>query len=133
MIEPMDNHGPAPPSQGSLDAGHEISDVPVRPLAGTAVAMTVLVAGSFLLMAILFKVFDYYQPLFDSVPHPLAQERANNTSPRIQVDPPAQKAELAGIEERLLTTYSWVDPEGGVARIPIARAIEILGAQADAN
>ncbi len=133
MTTPKDNHGPVQPSEGSLNAGHEITDVRVRPLAATAVAITVLVAGSFFLMAILFKAFDYYQPLFDNVPHPLAQDRTSSTSPRIQVDPPAQKAELAQIEESLLTTYSWVDPEGGIARIPIARAIEILGAPADAN
>ena len=125
----MDNSG----LDQAIGAGHETADVLARPLAGIGIAMAVLVAGSFLLMAILFKAFDYYQPLFDDVPHPLAQARTDNSSPRLQVDPPVQKVELKEIEKRVLTSYDWIDRDNGKVRIPVAHAIEILAARSGKN
>ena len=85
-----------------------------------------LVGGSFLIIALLFKVLEYYQPLFDEVPHPLADKRQMSSAPRIQIDPPVQKMELQKNEEHVLTTYDWVDQENNLVRIPINRAIQIL-------
>jgi hypothetical protein len=112
--------------QANSNPGHETTDVPARPLASIGIAIVVLVGGSFLTVALLFKVLDYYQPLFDSIPHPLADSRQMSSAPRIQTDPPQQKAELHKIENHLLTTYDWVDQDNGLVRIPINRAIQIL-------
>jgi hypothetical protein len=125
----MNNTG----QEHGLGAGHEVTDVPARPLAGIAIAVVILVGSSFLLMAILFKAFDYYQPLFDEVPHPLAQARANDSTPRLQIDPPNQKVELKEIENRVLTGYDWIDKDAGIVRIPIDRAIGILAAKSGKN
>jgi hypothetical protein len=106
--------------------GHEKTDVPARPLANIGIAIVVLVGGSFLAIAIMFKVFDYYQPRFDRPPHPMADKRQVSSAPRIQIDPPQQKKDLRQIEDHLLTTYDWVEQDEGLVRIPIKRAIEIL-------
>jgi hypothetical protein len=37
--------------------------------------------------------------------------------------------ELRAAETQILTSYGWVDQGAGVARIPIARAMEILAAR----
>ena len=122
-----------PGQEQAIKAGHETEDVPARPLVGIAIAMAILVISSFVLMAILFKAFDYYQPLFDDVAHPLAQARANDSGPRLQIDPPVQKVELKEIERRVLTSYDWVDKDNGIVRIPVDRAISILAARSGAN
>ena len=117
----MDNHaGHAP------DSGHETTDVPARPLAQVAIAIAVLVLGSFLAMFILFRIFNYYQPLFDDPPHSLAATRQETTGPRIQIDPPRQKFDLRETEEQILSTYGWVNKDVGLARIPVNRAMELL-------
>lgn len=108
-------------------AGHEITDAAPKPLVNVGIAMAVLVTGTFIGIVVLFKVLSYYQPLLDPDPHPLSQARAVSSEPRIQVDPPKQKKSLRDIEDHLLTTYDWVDRDQGMVRIPIVRAIEILG------
>ena len=109
-------------------AGHEITDAAPKPLVNVGIAMAILVIGTFIGIVVLFKVLSFYQPLLeDPVPHPLSQARAVSSEPRIQVDPPKQKRSLREIEDHLLTTYDWVDRDQGMVRIPISRAIEILG------
>ena len=39
------------------------------------------------------------------------------------------RADLRREEERLLTTYEWVDKNAGTVRLPIARAIDVVAAQ----
>lgn len=117
----MDN-----PAGNAPDPGHEVTDVPARPLAQVAIAIAVLVVGSFLAMFILFRIFNYYQPLFDDPPHSLAAARQETTGPRIQIDPPRQKFDLRETEEQILSTYGWVNKDVGLARIPVDRAMELL-------
>ena len=109
--------------------GHESADAHAGPVAGVGIAIAVLVGASIVAMIILFKVLDYYQPLFDADPHPLMTSRQANSEPRVQIDPPHQKQELREIEDALLHSYAWVDEERGIARIPIRRAMEIVAAK----
>ena len=106
--------------------GHETTDAPAGPVAGVAIAITVLVGSSIIAMIVLFKVLDYYQPFFDDEPHPLAASRQGISEPRMQIDPPQQKLELRQIEDELLSSFAWIDREQGVARIPIDRAMKIV-------
>ncbi len=46
--------------------------------------------------------------------------------PRLQAMPIADLQSLREAEDRLLDNYAWVDQDGGVARIPIERAIDLL-------
>ena len=122
----MAEHGPEH-HHTSEAAGHELTDAAPKPLVNVGIAMAVLVIGTFIGIVVLFKVLSYYQPLLDPEPHPLSQTRAVSSEPRIQVDPPKQRSSLREIEDHLLTTYDWVDRDQGLVRIPISRAIEILG------
>ena len=117
----MDN-----PADHAPETGHEVTDVPARPLAQVAIGIAVLVLGSFLAMFVLFRIFNYYQPLFDDPPHSLAAARQATTGPRIQIDPPRQKFDLRETEEQILSTYGWVNKDVGVARIPVDRAMELI-------
>jgi hypothetical protein len=50
-------------------------------------------------------------------------------APRLQADPAADLRAFQAEQARALQGYGWVDREGGLARIPVARAMEILAAR----
>jgi hypothetical protein len=85
---------------------------------------TVLVAGLVFLLSAYFKKQiaakdPALAPLAERVPHPLP-------GPRLQTDPNRDMSAYRAQEEAALGSYAWVSREQGVARIPVARAIDIL-------
>ena len=106
--------------------GYETSDANIRPLLQAGIFIAALVVVTLIGMVALFKLFNFYQPLSDQPVSPLADTRPMPPGPRLQIDPPRQKAILEADEERRLKTYDWVDREARVVRIPIARALELL-------
>ena len=110
--------------------GYEQSDASAGVLAKVAIVLAVSLVTIFVVIVVLFKVFNYVQPrLFDQEPHPLAPARQLASEPRLQLDPPQQKIDMRATESEVLTTYDWVDREMGLVRIPIDRAIAILASQ----
>lgn len=60
---------------------------------------------------------------------PRAPEQATQITPpepRLQVAPPEDFRELKATQMARLNTYDWIDRDGGVVRIPIDRAMEIM-------
>ena len=108
------------------NSGYETTDARVTPLAQTGLFLTVLVIASFVSMIVLFRVFAYYQPLFDDPVPPLVDNRVASDAPRLQVDPPRQKFELAQSEAATLNSYGWIDEQVKVVHIPIERAIDLV-------
>lgn len=108
------------------NAGYETTDARITPLAQTGLFITALVIASFVGMLVLFRVFAYYQPLFDEPVPPLVANRIASDAPRLQVDPPKQKGELAQSEAALLNSYGWIDPQVQVVHIPIERAMDLV-------
>lgn len=123
MSTTMDEH-----TGQSQTPAFEQTDAQVKPLFITGIVVLVLMVASFIGIIPLFKILDYYQPLLDDPVAPMAQERVGTLSePRLQVDPPRQKFELAASAEALLSSYAWADQELRLARIPIDRAITLVG------
>ncbi len=116
MVEHIDN------------PGYETTDAQIAPLVSTGVFIFALMVVSFVSMIVLFRVFDYYQPLFDDPVPALAKARVVADSPRLQVDPPAQKIALDRDIQQTLNSYGWIDPQVKVARIPVNRAIDLVSA-----
>ncbi len=108
------------------NSGYETTDARVTPLAQIGLFIAALVIASFVGMIVLFKVFAYYQPLFDDPVPPLIADRIASTAPRLQVDPPKQKFELTQSEAALLGSYGWIDRQVKVVHIPIERAIDLV-------
>ncbi len=106
---------------------YETTDAQIRPLVYTGIVLLVLMFGSFIGIIPLFKILDYYQPLLDDEVAPLANQRVGNNAPRLQIDPPRQKFELAAQENEILNNYAWVDQNLKIVRIPVNRAIELIG------
>ena len=108
------------------NSGYETTDARVTPLAKTGAFVAVLVIASFVSMIVLFRAFAYYQEYFDDPVPPLVENRVASDAPRLQVDPPKQKFELAQSDAALLNSYGWIDEQVQVAHIPIERAIDLV-------
>ena len=90
-------------------------------LAGVTIVVLALMWG----MGTWFKKAEEAK---DPAPSPLAEALADPIppGPRLQTTPPRDMNELRDQDREVLTTYGWVDQAGGVARIPVDRAMSIL-------
>jgi|SRR5450432_160404 len=87
-----------------------------------------------LAMAVMWWMSDAFkrqEEAKDAAPSPLAEAQLDPIppGPRLQATPPRDMDELRKRDHEALTTYGWVDKSGGVAHIPVERAIEILAAK----
>jgi hypothetical protein len=108
-----------------VDQGYEHSDVPVRPLGifiGTLAGSLIVVTG---IVAALFWLFEDEAAENDPPPLPLAQENPVTPGPLLQVSPREDLDDMRRREREHLDSSAWLDRDGGVARIPIDRAIAI--------
>jgi hypothetical protein len=110
------------------EAGHEASDVSIRPIVGFGIGLAIATALVGLAMLGLFRFFEARQgKRTEPVPPMVAANlRRTPSGPRLEPDPLAPRRAIQAREDAVLTSYGWVDPKAGVARIPIDRAMELL-------
>ena len=104
------------------------SEIHVQAIFGSVVGLALLVAFSFAAMFTFSKVLKSRSIARDPAPLPVAEANQPRPRPRaaLQADPTADMAKFAKEEEAALTSYAWVDRAGGVAQIPVERALEIV-------
>jgi hypothetical protein len=127
-------HPPTGPDVGSRPdptLGHEERDIAVRPIALTIAGLLVVVIAVFVFIQILLNVLAGVQSRRSAAPSPLAGAYGMKEppAPRLQTDPVADLQELRARDQALLSGYAWVDRDGGVVRLPIERAIDVLAAR----
>jgi hypothetical protein len=106
---------------------HETSDVHVRPLAWLGVGLAALILISMLAVKGIFEFLDWQQARNDVVPPPMMIQRPQQPpEPRLQTTPVPNRKLIVEQENKLLTTYGWVDSKSGVARIPVDQAMKLL-------
>jgi len=100
--------------------GHEDSDVHAWAVGKFAIALVLLCIFA---IVVLLGFFQYLQtrlgPLA-SASIPLPQQ------PRLETAPTLDLQAMRDAEDKMLTSYGWVDRQKGVVRIPIAQAIDLL-------
>ncbi|MEW5959608.1 MAG: hypothetical protein AB1801_17935 [Chloroflexota bacterium] len=112
----------------------ERSDMYLGQVALFGVAVIILILLTMLIVFGMMRGFKSYQTT--SAPTPLLQLRPTPPNPRLQPNPidglsaEDQLKILREKEEEILTSYGWVDPQAGLVRIPIERAIELLAGEA---
>jgi hypothetical protein len=115
-------------SQHNRRAGHEETDINVWAVGKFAVAlMLVAVAVLFLL----FGVFRYLLSREGGPPAGRSQVAATEPAkafpqPQLQANEVQDLKAVRAAEDQVLNGYAWMDPEKGVVRIPINRAIDLL-------
>src|ERR1700682_4735819 len=93
--------------------------------------MAMLFAGILVSMAVawgLSVIFRKELVSSDPPASPLAEENAPRLppAPRLETNPPKDLAEARAGEAAILSGWGWTDKEKGLARIPVARAAEII-------
>lgn len=106
--------------------GHETRDAEIRPIVytGIGLALTALAVGIFV-----YGIFKYLGG------HAIATVQVNPMSvedqqippaPRLEEHPAIELQQLHAQEDRMLSTYGWVDKKTGVVHIPIDRAMDLM-------
>src|SRR5438128_1977992 len=110
------------------ETDQENRDVNVRAVTGfgMGIAGTVIVVA--LLMWFLFDRFAARETSRSPQPEPMAASnpRKEPPEPRLQKAPVMDLKEFRAAEDAILNSYGWVDPEKGVVRIPVERAMELV-------
>lgn len=132
----MSAHPHAGHGHGDLhnpDVHHEESDINVRAIIWFVVVLTAIVLSMNVSMWGMFRLLQYYERKYEPAVTPLARPAAQPgdftkdfPQPLLQTEPWKEYKNFRGTQENHLHGYGWVDEKLGVARIPIAKAKEML-------
>jgi hypothetical protein len=106
--------------------GHEADTADVRAIGITGLALAIGVAIVFSLVYGIFQYLDHH-PVVVAPASPLAEtdQQQFPPTPRIEEHPATELKDLRSQEDRILSTYGWVDKNTGAVRIPIDQAMEL--------
>ena len=104
---------------------YETRDASIPNLVKFAIGLFVLLVVALWAMRGLFNYFRVEQTLGPPA-SPFVDTRPLPPLPRLQVAPARDWHELHASEDEMLSSYSWVDKQAGVVRIPISRAMDLL-------
>jgi len=107
-------------------AGHEQSEVSVKLIVASLAFLAVVTAIVFVLVV---GIFRYFYVSYSTEEAGRLSQPVIPPQPRIEVAPFEQLQQLRIKEDHVLSTYAWVDKDGGKVRIPIDRAIDMLAAK----
>ncbi len=111
----------------NVELGHETRDISTRVVVAFAVS---LVVGAVLVHVAVWLVYLFLGGQADRAyaarEYPLAPvgAPAQPPAPRLQTQPREELKALRAAEEQKLSGYGWVNPSGGVVRIPIDQAMK---------
>jgi hypothetical protein len=126
----MSSHHPHGPTTNP-DVVHEESDINVRAIIWFVVVLALIVVAVDIAMWGMFKVLDRLEAKNDPVVSPLSvPARLPNAAPpgpaALQTTPWLDLTTFRAEQRAHLHGYGWVDEPGGVARVPIDKAKEML-------
>jgi hypothetical protein len=127
------NHDPnaVGPAQTSVLL-HEESDVSISGLAKSGIALVTLILVASLLVWGAFSYFNRSAERAQSQPSPMFKGNKPPPEPRLQGAPGHQSSglddmlEMRERENRILSSYGWVDQQSGVVHIPIEEAKKLM-------
>jgi len=125
----MSSHDQAHPHGDlvNVDVHHEESDINVRALLWFVVMLTATVLAVDVVCYGMFKLMNRYEASNEPYVTPLAVPAGQDPpEPQLQTTPWTDLQKLRAQEHEYLNSYGWVDERMGVARIPIAKAKELL-------
>lgn len=112
--------------QHSRQAGHETTDVSIRPIVKFLIALT---AGLIVVGIVLGLLFAFLSQKQGAVPSVVSGPRELPPQPRLQIVPAADLQQLRSREDQTLSGYAWVDQKAGLVRIPVERAMDLIAQQ----
>lgn len=125
MSEHTDPHTP------SAGPGYETTDVHVPIILRFGVVLAIMMALAGVASWVIFRVLFAEAKRADPKLSPLAViDHREPPQPRLLRDEPSDLATVEAAEREQLESYGWVDRGGGVVRIPIERAMELVAKDA---
>jgi hypothetical protein len=122
------SHGAHP--HGDLvnpDVHHEESDINIRAIIWFVAILTGITVAIQFAMWGMFKGLNWYETRNQPYVTPLAPPAGQQPrEPRLQTTPWTDLRAYRADQQNYLNSYGWVDEKLGVARIPIAKAKELL-------
>jgi hypothetical protein len=113
--------------------GHEKTDLDLTGLFHLSVWSVLILVAVFGGMWLMFRMLERREAGLDPLQTPVSSRLPGRdrlpTGPQLQVDEPGDLATFRAAEDRILTTYEWLDRKQGTVRVPIDRAIEMLVAR----
>ncbi|MBI1788457.1 MAG: hypothetical protein HYR60_13020 [Acidobacteria bacterium] len=108
--------------------GHEASDVNVRSVSRFTIGLTLV---TIFVLGLMWLVMDFFlgrEAARSPKPAPMiaADPLKEPPEPRLQTKPALDLQKVREDEEALLHQYGWVDPDKGIVRIPVERAMELV-------
>ena len=114
-----------------MAVAYERRDIDLGRLFRIGFVIASFVAIAFVAMWWLLGFLIEHEAATSGQPHPLAGElrRTAPPAPLLQTTPHDDLVALRAREQSVLDTYGWVDKDGGVVRIPIEKAMDLLAAR----
>jgi hypothetical protein len=108
--------------------GYASYDQKIRPVVVFTIVLTVVTVVVLGLMKLASSAFTREANEGALPMHPLADPKLVEVppEPRLQETPAIDLVRFRAREDERLSTYGWVDRQGGVVRIPIDRAMQIV-------
>jgi hypothetical protein len=80
------------------------------------------------LMWFLFDQFSAREGRQSPRPEPMeaSNPQKEPPEPRLQPNPPMELKEFRAAEDTILNNYAWIDPDKGIVRMPVDRAMELV-------
>lgn len=104
---------------------HEIRDANIPALTAFGAGIVLTVAVTMIFCWWLFRIYAYELPMGPPLT-PYASSRQLPPEPRLPPLPQLDLYDYLTAQRKELDSYSWVDKQKGVVRIPIARAMQLL-------
>ncbi len=107
---------------------HEPTDADSRSITQLGIAVTFFLIVSQLALWWVFSSFSKReQKLSPPVPAIIrTQAPKEPPEPRLQANPQSDLRKMRQEEDEVLNHYGWVDPDRGIVRLPIGRALDIV-------
>jgi hypothetical protein len=113
-----------PPDEDS----YEPYDVDVGRILRWGLGLVAMVVGTLVVSWVFFDALAAYESRQDPELAPMAKVRPPEIppQPRLQVQPKQDLEQVLDQQNRMLSTYGWVDEKNGVVQVPIDRAMELV-------
>jgi hypothetical protein len=105
---------------------HETSDINYPAITRFGIALALLCIFTFAMLIGLFRYFQTQVASQQVKPVAPVDARRLPPAPRLQSTPIPDLKAFRAAEDEILNTYAWTDPDKGMVRIPVSRAIDVL-------
>ena len=116
-------------SKVSVERGHEQSDLSIRTLFGGLFVLVVFTALAIGAMTLMWGWLNDLQSDRVRPSSPLVETDITPPTPRLETRSGEVIERTSALRQMQGSSYTWVDREAGIARIPVRRAMEILAAR----